>query len=300
MTPRIRLPPELTDGPFSSARATALGIGRGRLRGPDIRHPYPGVNSRADAATIVDRCRAFAERMPPHAFFCSVTAAVIMRVPLPRELEMRGKLHVGVPFPRHPPEVAGIIGHRLRREGRHTRSWNGLRVSEPELLWCELSTELSLRDLVAAGDHLIHWRLPATTVEKLASTVDSYPGRRGKPAMRRALQLLDGRSESRRESHLRIVIVEAGLAGLVVNFDIVTRDGTKYRADLAFPREKMLVEYQSDYHAGTEQFRRDMTRIAKLQADGWYVMQVNADDLLNPMELVARIRHVLSERSAGR
>jgi len=238
--------------------------------------------------------------MPPHAFFCSVTAAVIMRVPLPRELEMRGKLHVGVPFPRHPPEVAGIIGHRLRREGRHTRSWNGLRVSEPELLWCELSTELSLRDLVAAGDHLIHWRLPATTVEKLASTVDSYPGRRGKPAMRRALQLLDGRSESRRESHLRIVIVEAGLAGLVVNFDIVTRDGTKYRADLAFPREKMLVEYQSDYHAGTEQFRRDMTRIAKLQADGWYVMQVNADDLLNPMELVARIRHVLSERSAGR
>jgi very-short-patch-repair endonuclease len=256
-----------------------------------MRHPYPGVNSRADAVTIVDRCRAFAERMPPHAF---------MRVPLPQELELRGKLHVGVPFPQHPPEVAGIIGHRLRREGRHTRIWDGLRVSEPELVWCELATELSLRDLVAAGDHLIHWRLPTTSIERLANAMDAYPGRRGRPAMRRGLQLLDGRSESRRESHLRIIMVEAGFSGLVANLDIITRDGTKYRADLAFPREKVLVEYQSDYHAGTEQFRRDMTRIAKLHADGWYVMQVNADDLRNPQELVARIRHVLSQRSATR
>src|SRR5690606_19686265 len=100
--------------------------------------------------------------------------------------------------------------------------------------------------------------------------VDIYPGRRGKPAMRRALPLLDSRSESRRESHLRVLMLEAGLTGLVSNLEITTRDGTDYRADFAFPRKKMIVEYQSDYHAQTEQFRRDMTRIAKLQADGWY------------------------------
>src|SRR5690606_39913233 len=111
----------------------------------------------------------------------------------------------------------------------------------------------------------IHWRLPPTTIERLTPAVESYPGRRGKPAMRRALHRLDGRSDSRRESHLRLVIVEAGLGGLVTNLDIITRDGTKYRADFAFPQAKLLVEYQSDYHAGTEQFRRDMTRIAKLQ-----------------------------------
>ena len=219
-----------------------------------------------------------------------------MRIPLPRPLELRGKLHVGVPFPHHPPEVAGVIGHRYRRTGKHTRIWNGLRVSEPELVWCELATELSLPDLVAAGDHLIHWRLPSTTVEKLATVVEAYPGRRGLPAMRQALELLDGRAESRRESHLRVIMVQAGFTGLVSNLEITTWDGTEYRADFAFPRQKVIVEYQSEYHSETEQFRRDMTRIAKLQADGWFVMQVNADDLQNPRELAGRIRHVLSQR----
>lgn len=297
MTPRIQLPPHLAARPFSNAQAGKAGIARGRLRGPDIRHPYPGVNSTADAKGVVERCRALAVRMPPHAFFCSVTAAVIMGVPLPRPLELWGKLHVAVPFPHHPPEVKGVVGHRYRRTGKYTRVWNGLTVSEPELVWCELATELNLADLIAAGDHLIHWRLPATTLDRLASTINSYPGRRGKQAMRHALELLDDRAESRKESHLRVIMVQADFTGLVSNFEITTRDGTEYRGDFAFPREKVIVEYQSEYHSGTEQFRRDMTRIAKLQADGWYVMQVNADDLRNPRELTDRIRHVLSQRA---
>jgi very-short-patch-repair endonuclease len=98
---------------------------------------------------------------------------------------------------------------------------------------------------------------------------------------------------------LRIVLLQAGFTGLVSNLEITTRDGTEYRADFAFPLEKVIVEYQSEYHAEPAQFRRDMTRIAKLQADGWYVMQVNADDLRNPTELAGRIRHVLSGRPAG-
>jgi very-short-patch-repair endonuclease len=256
------------------------------------------VNSTTDAIGVLERCQALAVRMPPQAFFCSVTAAVIMRVPLPQSLVLRGKLHVGVPFPDHPPEVKGVVGHRLRRTGKHTRLWNGLRVSEPELVWCELATELSLPDLVAAGDHLIHWRLPATTAERLADAVDAYPGRRGRPAMRAALALFDDRAESRMESHLRVILIQAGFTGLESNFEITTRDGTHYRADFAFPRGKLLVEYQGAYHSETEQFRRDMTRIARLQADGWYVMQVNADDLRNPRELADRIRRVLSERLA--
>src|SRR5690606_29374032 len=119
------------------------------------------------------------------------TAAVIMGVPLPRPLELWGKLHVAVPFPHHPPEVKGVIGHRYRRTGKYTRVWNGLPVSEPELVWCELATELNLPDLVAAGDHLIHRRLPATTTERLAIAIGNYPDRRGRPAMMRAWERLD-------------------------------------------------------------------------------------------------------------
>ena len=39
-----------------------------------------------------------------------------------------------------------------------------------------------------------------------------------------------------------------------------------------------------------------MTRISRREADGWVVIQVNSDDLRNPVELVDRIRRVLSAR----
>ena len=39
-----------------------------------------------------------------------------------------------------------------------------------------------------------------------------------------------------------------------------------------------------------------MTRRSRLEAQGWYVMEINADDLGDPVELVARIRSVLARR----
>lgn len=58
----------------------------------------------------------------------------------------------------------------------------------------------------------------------------------------------------------------------------------------------MLLEYQSDYHSDPENFRADMTRRARLDADGWFVMLINANDLRDPGELIARIRTVLESR----
>jgi very-short-patch-repair endonuclease len=58
----------------------------------------------------------------------------------------------------------------------------------------------------------------------------------------------------------------------------------------------VLLEYQGDYHRTPEQFRADMTRLSRLEADGWYVFQINADDLKNPEELVARLHRVLAAR----
>ena len=42
-----------------------------------------------------------------------------------------------------------------------------------------------------------------------------------------------------------------------------------------------------------------MTRISRLEADGWLVMQVNKNDLDNPGELIQRIHQVLSRRSVA-
>ena len=58
----------------------------------------------------------------------------------------------------------------------------------------------------------------------------------------------------------------------------------------------MVIEYQSRFHEAPVDFRTDMTRISRLEADGWVVIQVNADDLDDPGELLARISRVLASR----
>lgn len=219
-----------------------------------------------------------------------------MGVPLPWRLESSPLLHVGIPAPRRALTANGVIGHKLQVSDDYLRMLGDLRSCRAELVWCQLANILLLPDLVAAGDYLIHWNSPRTTKAFLREAVLRHPGRRGKPALRTALDLLNDRSESRRESHLRVILVQAQLTGLVVNLEIRTSGGWNYRGDLAFPRHKVIVEYQSEYHRDTAQFRADMTRISRLQADGWFVIQVNADDLRDPVELVQRIRRVLADR----
>lgn len=296
MAARIPLPPHLSATPFTVRGGVAAGLTPDRLRGRDLQQPFHGVRSANDEASVLGRARAYQQWMPPHAFFCSVTAALILRVPLPRHLEESRVVHVAVPAPHHPPESRGVVGHRLTVAGDHLRIWEGLRISSPEQTWCELGSLLSVPDLVAAGDFLIHRDLPFTTQQRLRDAVAVFPGRRGKPTMRCAVELLNERAESRKESLLRVILVRAAVPGLSVNLPITTSGGFDYRADLALPARKVVIEYQSEYHGDEAQRRKDMTRRSRLEADGWFVIEVNADDLKNPSELVQRIRLVLSGR----
>jgi very-short-patch-repair endonuclease len=67
------------------------------------------------------------------------------------------------------------------------------------------------------------------------------------------------------------------------------------RTDLIIDEYKIVLEYQGDYHRKmVGQWRADMTRRSKLEALGWKVMELNADDLLDPEELIRRIRALAS------
>lgn len=282
---------------FSVAEACAAGISAGRLRGSDLSRPFHGVRIVGNTTPdLLARCRALHRRLIPQAWFSGPTAAVLMGVPLPPRLERQALVHVSVPAPHRAPSGRGIIGHTSEVRPEELRDWNGISLSGPERVWCELAPELELADLVAAGDFLIHHRLPMTHRGLLAAMVESSSLRRGKVRARSALGLLHDRSESRRESIVRVILVTAGLTGLAVNLPITTSGGYSYRADLAFPAARVIIEYQSDFHRDPDRYRKDMTRRSRLEADGWFVIEINADDLGNPAELVARVSRVLAGR----
>jgi very-short-patch-repair endonuclease len=173
---------------------------------------------------------------------------------------------------------------------------DGLRISSPARVWCELAVLLSMRELVAAGDFLIHWRSPLVSREQLTAAARRYPDRRGRVSRRAALEHLDARSESPKESELRTILAVGGIRGLVSNLPVRV-GGANYRLDLALPESKIDIEYQGDYHRDPAQWRRDMSRRSRLEADGWAVIELNADDLNNPAELLARIHRIMRVRT---
>lgn len=85
-----------------------------------------------------------------------------------------------------------------------------------------------------------------------------------------------------------------GLDGFVSNAPIRVSSGHNYRGDLVHREAMVVLEYQGDHHREPEEFRKDMTRRSRLEADGWHIMLIGPDDLRNPRELCTRIRTLLA------
>lgn len=236
-------------------------------------------------------------RMPETAFFSHTTAALLLRAPVPIGIERSPDLHVSVPAPARAPHASGIRGHRLDVTPGQVTVTRGVAHTSPARTWCDLASVLSLHDLVAVGDFLIHHRLPLCSLAELRRVGDAFAGRRGAALIRHALPLLSDHAESRPESILRTILELAGLPRPCVNHVIVNaEDGSHVRTDLAFDSVKLILEYQGDYHRVKSQWRSDMTRRSRLEEKGWYVMELNADDLKEPAELVTRVLSALARR----
>lgn len=298
--PRISLPVSLQPGPFSTRQGHAAGLSTKRMRGADLHRPFHGIRTIGPAATIETLARAFQRGAPEQVFFCGLTAAVIMRIPLPQRHEQSRLLHVGVPAPHRAPKSRGTVGHKVLIRTDELWRRNGIRMTTPPRTWCDLAPVLSAPDLVAAGDYLIHHELPLTSQEALRAAVEGWSGRPGAARLRWAVDRLNDHSESRRESLLRILVLGARISGVVANEWITTSGGYRYRGDLVIRERKVIIEYQSRFHDGTKEFADDMTRISRLEADHWYVIQANNRDLADPVELVQRIRKVLGDRPPSR
>jgi len=293
MTARRPLPPNLPMPAFSVDQATRAGVPGHRLRAADLNREVTGIRSRQQVLSLADRCALYQLRLAPAAFFSHSTAALLHAIPLPFDVSQSPLVHASLPAPHRAPHARGIAGHSLQVETHELMTLpNGLRVTTPLRTWFDLAHPLGLLDLVAAGDALIHWRHPLVAAEDLAEALSRPFNRRIRRKLRRAGELLNDRSESPPESILRALLELAGLTVSGVNHVISDRFGEFVaRTDLVIERYRIVLEYQGDYHRTTKgQWRADMSRRAKLEANGWRVMELNADDLKNPTELVDRIR----------
>lgn len=291
---------------FHVQDAESFGVAPGGLRAAGLRRPFRGVRSLGiDPSTLFGRCVEYTARMSRVEFFSHVTAALLWGMPLPKGLEENDSLHVCVPAGTVPPRVRGVVAHEDGTKSLVVAPVAGLTVASPADTWCQLATALRPNDLVAAADYLLSERRtargrepPLATRAELADAVSRRAGARGVKALRWALRRARERVDSRMETLLRLLLVEAGLPEPEINPPIVVDGGRTLHPDLLWAHWRIVLEYEGDEHrADRRRFMSDIERRERFEAAGWRVVRVVADDIfVHPEAFLARVRRIIRTR----
>jgi very-short-patch-repair endonuclease len=283
--------------PFTVAEARAHGVGERRLRARDLAAPFPGIRVAAVDAPldVVGRCRALVPRLPSGAAVSHASAAELHRLPVPSR-RRSGNIHTIVPPPHRAIRMRGVVGHECPLDPDELTHVDGIPVTTVVRTWLDLADRMTVAELVATGDHIIHHELPLATREELARAVAGRRSRRGIRSLRSALDLLDDLAESPRESLLRVLLIEAGLPRPKTQHEIFDGQGRFVaRVDLAYPEQRIAIEYEGDHHrTDKNQWRKDIVRVRRLHALGWTVLRVTLADLDNPVLFLREVRSLVS------
>lgn len=292
------LPEPFDSRPFTVSAALAAGITPKRLRASDLSAPFRGVRGRAGSGDVLGRMSAYAPLMAAGQLFSHLTAAQAYGIPMPRRFEEAAELHVSVGVPAMSPRARGVIGHRLSGEVS-LRSHRGLPVLGPEQTWCQLAAILGELDLIVAGDFLVRRKRPLSSLIALSAAVERLGSGRGSRAARRALVRIRPRTDSPMESRLRLLLVDGGLPEPIVGYPIRDADGFFVGTpDLAYPRERIAIEYEGDHHRTDPRvYADDIERRELMEAAAWLVIRVISSHLGHRSPwLLERVARALRER----
>jgi len=190
---------------------------------------------------------------------------------------------------------AGPAGVRVHRAGLAPadvqENDDGLRYTAPvRTAWDVAALEPTSTAVGVLDAMLRAGRLADADLRRLER---SGRGRWGSRRARRAFELVDGRSESPPESWVRVACALAGLPAPVPQYEVVEGGTWLARVDLAWPDERLIVEYEGAYHFDGLQLVRDDVRIERLIAAGWRVIRLAAHDLRDMDDVVRRIAEAL-------
>lgn len=311
-------PDVLGDGAgfVTPADAAAAGLSRFQLPNVGLRRLHRGLWVPAErAGDLATRCAAALRALPPGSAISHQSAAVLLGLPLPDEFMPRvaaedadegtesededEPIHVSVPWPAH-PRIRGLRVHVVSGPLPTMTMRNGLVLTGGARLWLDLATLLGRDDLVIAGDVIVRRRL--ATVKELRALVRAKAGARGSRGARVAVVLLDGRSKSPMETRLRLLLVDHGITGFLVNRTVCDEaGGWLCTPDIQFPLLLIALEYEGDQHrTDRRQWQEDVRRYEVMRQHGWVVIRLVAADVLDrPGATADHVRREIDIRHAA-
>lgn len=191
------------------------------------------------------------------------------------------------------PEIDrdGIVLHRRLAE-LNPIDLDGIPALGPRRTFVDVATMLSSSRLLAVGDWLVSKhkvRLADLRAYVLESHLD------GVRHARRIAPLVRENVASVFESYVRWELHAAGLPEPEVNAEIHDDHGAWLaRGDLVYRRWKVVVEYDGWQHERDAAQRQwDHLRREQLEAAGWRVIVITAEDMKRPKTIAARVRQAL-------
>jgi very-short-patch-repair endonuclease len=118
--------------------------------------------------------------------------------------------------------------------------------------------------------------------------------------VREAVDKADGLAQSPQETRLRLRLHAARLPRPVAQYEVRDTRGFVACVDFAWPEARVAVEYDGWWHGQPQNVPKDRRRLNRLTAAGWTVIFATADDVDDPVQLVARIGAALAAASAHR
>ncbi|MFI5429735.1 hypothetical protein [Aeromicrobium sp. UC242_57] len=232
-------------------------------RSPHFVHPVAGVAQLAASADdLASTCRAIAVVLPADAVFTHVTSALLRGWWMPMADAYPIVACTSGETTHH--DRRGVYVRRCDIPPGHRHRLGDIAVASPEWTIVELAEHLALLDLVAVIDGAVH--LGHTTVTAIRSTMRK--GRRGVRVLRRALDLVDERSESWWETMLRLVHVLSGVA-VDPQEHVVNAAGVEVaRVDLRIRGSTRVAEYDGSDHRDRVRHQDDLRREKALNRQG--------------------------------
>jgi hypothetical protein len=278
------------DDVFRGSDAVAEGLlTPSRLRGPDVVRLFRDVYVRAGVPVTHElRCRGATLALPAGAVVTGRSAATVRAVRLAWPDE---DVRVVAPPEMRLAHRKGIEVRRTPVEWGDWQPWAHGRLASPLRMALDLLLGQPLPDAVADLDAVLRAGLVKRPhVEYLVSRRSDN----GIVDARRAVELADPRAESVPESKMRVLLVLAGLEP-VPQYWIEDATGRLARVDLAFPAQRVAVEYDGDWRDGELwALNRDRDRLNRVHAAGWDVVFVTAPLLRDPRRMVRTVRQALS------
>ncbi|PMC75073.1 MULTISPECIES: endonuclease domain-containing protein [unclassified Brachybacterium] len=285
---------------YQRKQLLAQGMHTRVLASDQILAPLPGFVTRADApADLRTTVRALQKYVVPGAPISHVTAAEYLGLPLPAGLthadgeplhcavERRGGQKATARIRLHESHPIVAFDHR------------GVNLFHPVRVLQQLSRRFSREDLVICVDALVttgQGCVMPWALEDVRRMAGQLRGAGARAVVAATAEAREG-VWSPMETRARLLLIDSGLPEPVPNLKV--RDpstGRHYYVDLAYPAERIAIEYDSDFHrVDRTQWQKDLSKDAALRRMGWRVLRISIADIRRPQ---AFLRALHAERAA--